>query len=253
MKQMHRLLSRSQFVTGIVGSRRWSSRLARTCPPSPPERRRLPSRLRSPQRAPRPPPTAPCSRLAAARVHLGRRQRRQTLATQLGVKAEDVKVVSSGQVDWPNGCLGVQKPGIMCTDAIVPGYQVMLEVNGKQYEVRTDLSGQQVVVWRRKAPAGRACPKLRYVPASGRPSTSASNWASCGSFRPSKVEWPDACLGVPDPAELCAPDGHAGLPGDGRDKRTAVRVSHRRDRAEHPPRATAAPASNVSRRSHGGS
>ena len=71
---------------------------------------------------------------------------REALAQQLGVNVEDITVVSSGQVDWPNGCLGVAKPGMMCTDAIVPGYQVILEVNGKQYEVRTDLSGQQVVV-----------------------------------------------------------------------------------------------------------
>lgn len=70
---------------------------------------------------------------------------RQALAQEVGVALSDIRVVSVGQVDWPNGCLGIETPGIMCTDAIVPGYQVILEANGKQYEYRSDLSGRQVV------------------------------------------------------------------------------------------------------------
>ena len=128
---------------------------------------------------------------------------RAALAQQLSVNVEDVTVVSSGQVDWPNGCLGVAKPGMMCTDAIVPGYQVILEVNGKQYEVRTDLSGQQVVV----VSEGAAAAPQPEAAARVRERAAAELGLELGLVRvvsAEQTDWPDQCLGVPDPAELCA-------------------------------------------------
>ena len=50
----------------------------------------------------------------------------------------------SKQVDWPDGCLGVQTPGVMCTMVITPGYRVILEADGKQYEYHTNASGDVV-------------------------------------------------------------------------------------------------------------
>ncbi len=32
--------------------------------------------------------------------------------------------------------MGVHRPGVACTEATVPGYRVVCEVNGKEYEVR---------------------------------------------------------------------------------------------------------------------
>jgi hypothetical protein len=67
------------------------------------------------------------------------------LAQQLGVAADTVKTIKVEQVEWPDGCLGVQKPGVMCTQVITPGYLVLLSVNGKQYEFHTDTTGRIVV------------------------------------------------------------------------------------------------------------
>ncbi len=115
----------------------------------------------------------------------------------------DIRVVSVGQVDWPNGCLGIQKPGIMCTDVIVPGYQVILEVNGKQYEVRTDLTGQTAMV----APEGAGESAQPEAAVRARQQAAVDLALELGLVQivsVEQVEWPDACLGVPDPAELCA-------------------------------------------------
>jgi hypothetical protein len=130
---------------------------------------------------------------------------RQTLAQELGVRVEDARVVSSGQVDWPNGCLGIQKPDMMCTDAIVPGYQIILEVNGRQYEVRTDLTGRQAVV----APEGASGPAGQFPVAAqqARAQAAADLGLELGQVTILAVEpteWPDACLGQPEPTELCA-------------------------------------------------
>src|SRR5512138_621709 len=56
-----------------------------------------------------------------------------SLAQTLGVSASEIKVVSSEAVTWPDGCLGVQKLGVMCTQQIVPGFRLVLEAGGKQY------------------------------------------------------------------------------------------------------------------------
>ncbi|MGE5603963.1 MAG: hypothetical protein ACM30E_13010, partial [Nitrososphaerales archaeon] len=98
----------------------------------------------------------------------------------------------------------MQKPGIMCTQAIVPGYQVMLEVNGKQYEMRTDLAGQQIVL----APEGGAGEAaLPEAAARVRERAAVDLGLEAGLIKIVSAEpadWPDACLGVPDPVELCA-------------------------------------------------
>jgi hypothetical protein len=67
------------------------------------------------------------------------------LASTLDLPPEQISVVSTEAVEWPDGCLGVQRPGMMCTQAIVPGYRIILQARGEQFEFRTNKSGSQVV------------------------------------------------------------------------------------------------------------
>jgi hypothetical protein len=69
---------------------------------------------------------------------------RADLAGRLAIDPDTIKLVSVEAVDWPDGCLGVQTPGMMCTMVITPGYRVILEVDGKQYEYHTNQSGDVV-------------------------------------------------------------------------------------------------------------
>jgi hypothetical protein len=66
---------------------------------------------------------------------------RADLADRLQIDPDTIKLVSVEQEDWPDGCLGVQTPGVMCTMVITPGYLVILEAGGKQYEYHTDVNG----------------------------------------------------------------------------------------------------------------
>jgi hypothetical protein len=58
---------------------------------------------------------------------------RADLAGRHGLTASAIQVVTAEAVNWPNGALGCAKPGEMVTQAIVPGYRVLLEAGGKQY------------------------------------------------------------------------------------------------------------------------
>jgi hypothetical protein len=66
------------------------------------------------------------------------------LAAQVGVPVQQVQLVEFTHREWPDSCLGAADPNEACLQVITPGYQVILEVNGARYEVRTDETGSQI-------------------------------------------------------------------------------------------------------------
>ncbi len=69
---------------------------------------------------------------------------RADLVKRLQIDPDTIKLVSVERMRWPDGCLGVQIPGMMCTMVITPGYRVVLEANGQQYDYHTDETGSTV-------------------------------------------------------------------------------------------------------------
>ncbi|MCS6908847.1 MAG: hypothetical protein RML93_13355 [Anaerolineales bacterium] len=106
--------------------------IAAACAPTPSE---FPSVGESP--SPQQPPSSdflPPAVLAA----------RQALADRLNVPPAEVRIRKVEQVDWPDACLGIETPGMMCAQVITPGFRVLLEAAGKIYEFRTNLDGSHV-------------------------------------------------------------------------------------------------------------
>lgn len=68
----------------------------------------------------------------------------QTLAQQLDTDPALITLIAFEPVDWPDSCLGVETPGIMCAEVITPGYRVLLSANGNVYEFHTNQDGSQV-------------------------------------------------------------------------------------------------------------
>jgi hypothetical protein len=127
----------------------------------------------------------------------------QALADTLGIDPGQVKIVSAEGVDWPNGCLGVQQVGVMCTQQIVPGFRIILKANGQQYEYHTDRSGSQLVPAKDQQP----------IPVSNDAVQAAiQELASALAVPPDQVslvsaemiEWPDSCLGIQQTNIACA-------------------------------------------------
>jgi hypothetical protein len=73
-------------------------------------------------------------------------QAKARLAQHLGVSADEITAVSAEFVEWSDACLGVHSAGQMCAQVITPGYRIMLEAAGKQYEVHTDRNGTSVAI-----------------------------------------------------------------------------------------------------------
>ena len=71
---------------------------------------------------------------------------KSALAKQLQISVDTIQLVSTQQVQWTDGCLGVQQPGIMCAMHVVDGYKITLLAQGQTYEVRTNQDGSQTVI-----------------------------------------------------------------------------------------------------------
>jgi hypothetical protein len=54
----------------------------------------------------------------------------QDYAKRMNVGVEDVTVEGFAAVTWSDGSLGCPQPGMMYTQALVPGYQLVLSVDG---------------------------------------------------------------------------------------------------------------------------
>jgi hypothetical protein len=73
--------------------------------------------------------------------------------------------VSVEEVEWPDGCLGVQRPNVACIQVITPGFRIVLEADGARYEYHTDADGSVVVLatgltWHREGGIAGFCDNL---------------------------------------------------------------------------------------------
>jgi len=68
-----------------------------------------------------------------------------SLSETLGLPPEQITVVSSEAVKWPNGCLGIQRIGVLCTKSKVDGFLLVLEANDTKYEYHTNNDGSTIV------------------------------------------------------------------------------------------------------------
>ncbi|MFP4395225.1 MAG: hypothetical protein ACLFTI_08180 [Anaerolineales bacterium] len=65
----------------------------------------------------------------------------RALGEDLDVSRQEIDVVEVEFVQWSDSCLGCAGPGENCLMVITPGYRVVLESGGEQYEVHTNESG----------------------------------------------------------------------------------------------------------------
>ncbi len=63
------------------------------------------------------------------------------VVTRSGVDAAAVRVVSAQTKTFPDGSLGCPQPGQQYTQALVDGYQVVLEAKGRSYDYRASQRG----------------------------------------------------------------------------------------------------------------
>jgi hypothetical protein len=120
----------------------------------------------------------------------------------LGLPADQVKLVSIEAVDWPDGCLGVRQIGVMCIKGPVPGFRIVLEAGGKQYEFHTNLDASVVT-----PSNGPAVQVPEAITSKVKAALAAALGVPTGDIQVVStqiIEWPNSCLGVAAPGIMCA-------------------------------------------------
>jgi hypothetical protein len=113
----------------------WVAILLAACAPS------LTQSSPTPQPALEPTPTGIDSQMKAPVTAA-----KSALAQQLELGIDAIQLVDIQPVQWPDSCLGVHQPGIMCAMHVVDGYRIMLSANNRTYEIRSNLDGSQTVL-----------------------------------------------------------------------------------------------------------
>lgn len=62
-------------------------------------------------------------------------------AAQLNVDPRTIEIVSARSVTWSDGSLGCPADGMMYTQALVPGYRVVLRVGGETLDYHAGVNG----------------------------------------------------------------------------------------------------------------
>lgn len=57
----------------------------------------------------------------------------ERLSARLGVAAEEIQLREYEEVQWNNGAIGCPEPGLAYTQALVPGFRIVLEHRGTSY------------------------------------------------------------------------------------------------------------------------
>jgi hypothetical protein len=74
-------------------------------------------------------------------------------AARAGVSLAEVTVVAAESVTFPDGGLGCPEPDMMYTQVLTPGYQVVVEAGGREYDYRAGARGG-TIRWCENPPSG---------------------------------------------------------------------------------------------------
>lgn len=84
----------------------------------------------------------------------------------LNIDTSQFRVISSDQVNWSDTCLGIEQPGAECEPQETPGYLIVFEADGLEFEYHADQDGGQVqpatpaLLWSRDGGNEEYCDKL---------------------------------------------------------------------------------------------
>ena len=122
------------------------------------------------------------------------------LMKQLNLSADKITLVSTEAVEWPDGCLGIVRMGVMCTQAVVPGFKIILEANDQKYEFHTNQNGSIAML----AEGAQDSAEAEQVVAKQLAANLGLQESDISVVSNTTIEFNDACLGVAMEGVQCA-------------------------------------------------
>ena len=105
------------------------------------------------------------------------------------IDPDQVKILDSSMVEWPDSCLGIEQLGTECIPELTPGYAVLLEAKGLKFAYHSNEVGSLVhpatqgLIWIREDGTGSICDRLIiYLP-----DTAYACWCDSGEMHATSV------------------------------------------------------------------
>jgi hypothetical protein len=64
------------------------------------------------------------------------------VSKQTKIPANQLKITQYSRQTWSNGCLGISKPGEICTQALVEGWRIVVSGNNRTWVYRSNRNGR---------------------------------------------------------------------------------------------------------------
>jgi hypothetical protein len=122
------------------------------------------------------------------------------LMEQLNLTADKIKLVSTEAVTWPNGCLGIVRMGVMCTQNEVPGFKIILEADGQKYEFHANQDGSVVML----AEGAQESADVEQIVIKQLAANLGLQESDISVVSSTTIEFNDACMGVAMEGIMCA-------------------------------------------------
>ena len=122
------------------------------------------------------------------------------LSRMLDLPTDNITLVSTESVIWPDDCLGVPRAGVVCNPASVEGFGIVLSANDKQYDYHTNLDGSALVL----AQAEPAASRVAELVIDQLTASLGLNRAEVAVISSSDAQFADSCMGVPMLDVKCA-------------------------------------------------
>ena len=123
-----------------------------------------------------------------------------SLSETLNLPFDQITLVSTEAVTWPDGCLGIVRVGELCTQAEVPGFKIILEANGQEYEFHTNQDGSFVLL----AEGGQTSSDVEETVVKQLATNLGLPESDITVVSSDETEFGDACLGVAMEDVMCA-------------------------------------------------
>ncbi|MEM9005085.1 MAG: hypothetical protein AAGE59_16375 [Cyanobacteria bacterium P01_F01_bin.86] len=68
----------------------------------------------------------------------------EAVGAQQNVAPDQLQITSAEAADWPDACLGIAEPDVMCAQMITPGWSITVTDGQQTWQYRTDLDALQV-------------------------------------------------------------------------------------------------------------
>lgn len=69
----------------------------------------------------------------------------EAVAMEAGVDPSDVRILSFAERAWPSTALGCPQPGFSYAQVVTPGYQIILQAGGQEYEFHSNMTSNVVM------------------------------------------------------------------------------------------------------------